>query len=242
HSIKVFFAIFLVSMVGYAQQPKIQITQLTDGFYVFTTYQSFKGTPFPSNGMYVVTEEGVVIIDTPWDTSQFQPLLDSIQWRHKHLAIMCLATHFHEDRTGGLDYYKLKGIKTYATKRTDNLCIERNEKRAELLIENDTVFAFGKYSFKTYYPGHGHTPDNIVIWFPEQKILYGGCLIKSLQAKELGNLADARVNQWKKSIHAIQRKFGEPNFIVPGHQDWASNQSLTHTLHLIDQYQKNGNR
>ena len=37
----------------------------------------------------------------------------------------------------------------------------------------------GQHAFQTYYGGQGHTPDNIVIWFDKEKILYGGCLVKS---------------------------------------------------------------
>ena len=83
---------------------KLKFGQLTDNLYVYTTQQLFSGTPFPSNSLYLVTAEGVVLIDTPWDKTQFQPLLDSIEKRHGKKVIMCLATHFHDDRTAGLEY------------------------------------------------------------------------------------------------------------------------------------------
>jgi metallo-beta-lactamase class B len=129
--------------------------------------------------MYLVTNNGVVMFDTPWDTTQFQPLLDSIENKHNKMVVLCIATHFHEDRTGGLDYYSQRGIKTYTTKKTDELSKERGMKRAEFLIEHDSTFTMGQYSFQTYFPGPGHTTDNIVVWFEKEKILYGGCLIKS---------------------------------------------------------------
>lgn len=55
--------------------------------------------------MYLVAKDGVVLFDTPWDTTQFQPLLDSIKLKHDKNVIICIATHAHEDRTGGLEYY-----------------------------------------------------------------------------------------------------------------------------------------
>lgn len=220
------------------QPGKLVISHLSGDFYVFTTYRVFQEMPFPSNGLYLVTDSGVILIDTPWDTTRFQPLLDSIQARHHKKVILCLATHSHEDRTGGLAYYRQQGIRTYATRQTDEICRERQEKRAEFLLNRDTVFTAGRYRFETYYGGAGHTPDNIVVWFPQERLLYGGCLIKSTEAGDLGNLADADTQAWPATLKKIRKKFRKPRYIIPGHQGWTSNRSLEHTLALLKQYRK----
>src|SRR5262245_6135254 len=144
------FLLFFVSSV-LAQQPtgSLNITRLTGEFYVFTTFNSYQGTMIPANGMYLVTDDGVVMFDTRWVTTQFQPLMDSIKNRHNKNVILCIANHFHEDRTGGLQYYAQKGIKTYTTTRTDELSKKRGMKRAELLIAKDTLFTVAQYSFQT---------------------------------------------------------------------------------------------
>lgn len=193
---------------------------------------------FPANGMYLVTVKGVVLFDTPWDTTQFQPLLDSIKTRHNLNVIMCISTHFHNDRTAGLNYYKQKGIRTFTTKQTDDLSKEKNEPRAEYLIYQDTTFNLGQNSFETFYPGKGNSPDNIVIWFGKEKILYGGCFIKSTETESPGNLSDANINEWIISVKRVQAKFDKPNYIITGHQDWTSKNSLTHTLKLLKKYKR----
>jgi hypothetical protein len=111
--------IFSSVLVGQAEKENLKITHLAGDFYIFTTYRDFKGTAFPSNGLYLVTDNGVVMIGSPWDTTQFQSLLDSIRHKHDKHVVMCIATHSHEDRTGGLEYYNQKGIKTFTTKQTD---------------------------------------------------------------------------------------------------------------------------
>ncbi|MDZ7897470.1 MAG: hypothetical protein U5N85_05505 [Arcicella sp.] len=68
-----------------------------------------------------MTDKGVVLFDSPWDTSPFQPLLDSIKLKHNKNVVINIATHSHEDRTSGLDFYKQKGIKTFTTKLTDEI-------------------------------------------------------------------------------------------------------------------------
>src|SRR5215813_449631 len=120
----------LSSILGQEPRVRLKITPLTGGFYVFTTFNLYEGTLIPANGMYLVTDAGVVMFDTPWDTTQFQPLLDGIKSRHNKNVVLCVATHFHEDRTGGLQYYAQKGIKTYTTTKTDELSRKTGKKRA----------------------------------------------------------------------------------------------------------------
>ena len=73
----------------------LKISHLTGDFYIFVTYNLYKGAKIPANGMYLVTNKGVVMFDTPWDTTQFQPLLDSIKAKHNKAVVACFATHFH---------------------------------------------------------------------------------------------------------------------------------------------------
>lgn len=230
-----FFVTFLTNV--FAQNKKLEIFHLTGDFYVYKTYQPYKGVSISANGVYVVTKKGVVMLDSPWDITQTEPLLDSIMKKHNKKVVMCIATHSHEDRTGGLEILKKNGIKTYTTKQTDKICAERGFNRAEFLIENDTTFTIGGHTFQTFYAGGGHTPDNIVVWFPKEKFLHGGCLIKSVDATNLGNLADADVKSWPSTIHHIQQKFGKANYVIPGHDGWDDVKSLEHTLKLIEEYQ-----
>ncbi len=218
----------------------LRISNLTGDFYVFTTYNYYKGNRIPANGMYLLTNKGVVLVDSPWDTTQFQPLLDSIRIKHNKKVVLCIATHFHEDRTGGLEYYRQQGIKTYTTRKTDELSRKRGMKRAEFLIDNDTVFTVGQYVFQTYFPGHGHAPDNIVIWFEKEKLLYGGCLVKSVDDSDLGNLGDASVTDYSTTIKNVRERCKNPKYIIPGHNDWTNTGSLEHTLKMAQELkQKN---
>jgi metallo-beta-lactamase class B len=231
--ILIFAGIFLLSGTSSTlAEKKLEITHLTGDFYVYTTYNYYKGNRIPANGLYVVTGAGVVIIDSPWDTTQFQPLLDTIQARHNKKAVMCLATHFHEDRTGGLEYYRSKGIATYTTKRTDALSQLKGMKRAEFLVENDTLFRVGEHTFEILYPGPGHAPDNIVVWFEKERILYGGCLIKSVDDHTLGNLGDADTKAYASTVEKVIRKCPRPSHVIPGHNGWIDKRSTEHTLEM----------
>ena len=231
-----FISLWAIPLYGRQSKQGISITHLIDNFYVYTTWQPINNAPFPSNSMYLVTDTGVVMFDTPWDSTQFQPLLDSIDARHHKKVILCIATHFHDDRTAGIGFLKSKGIPTYSSQLTYNLCKAKDEKQTQFFFSNDTVFHIGCYSFDIYYAGPGHTVDNIVIWFDKYKILYGGCLIKSNQAKNLGNIADANTTAWPVTIRKIIARFPHPKYIIPGHFGWTNGNALKHTLELLHKY------
>jgi len=235
------FIFSLTNIFGQAGKEKLKIAPLTGDFYIYTTYNTYEGYQVPANGMYLVTGNGVVMFDTPWDTTQFQPLLDSIQLKHNKSVVMCFATHWHSDKTAGLEYYRQQGIKTYTTSLTDELSKKNNKKRAEFLMAKDTVFNLGQYSFETYYPGEGHTADNIVIWFKKEKILYGGCLIKGADDENLGYLGDANVTAYASTLKNVQAKCRNPKFIIIAHSDWKNINSLNHSLKMAKELKKKNN-
>lgn len=236
------FIFAVANAFGQSNNADLYITPLTGDFYIYTTYNLYKGEKVPANGMYLVTAEGVALFDTPWDTAQFQPLLDSIKLRHQKKVVLCIPTHFHDDRTAGLEYYRRQGIKTYTTVLTDELSKKTNKKRAEFLMTKDTVFRLGKYSFETFYPGQGHTADNIVIWFNQEKILYGACLIKSFEDEDLGYLGDANKTAYAATIKNVQEKCRNPKYVIVGHGDWSKVKSLKHTRRMAKELKRKSGR
>ncbi|QJB31429.1 subclass B1 metallo-beta-lactamase [Chitinophaga oryzae] len=226
------------SMKAQTQNEPLRIQRLAGNCYVYTTMGTLEnGARFPSNSMYVITRQGAVMIDIPWDTAQLMPLLDTIRQRHGKEVIACIATHFHDDRTAGLNALAARGIKTYSTALTLALCKKEQNDQAEYIIPEDTTFRFGDRRLEVFYPGAGHSPDNIVIWVPEDKVLYGGCFVKSTDSRDLGNLSDASPHEWKKSMMKLKARYPRPVATVPGHGPLDSrHNACDHTLQLIKAY------
>jgi metallo-beta-lactamase class B len=239
---RLIFLLLMADSFGQTSTGKLKISHLTGDFYVYTTYKILDGSLFPSNSMYMVTDKGVVLFDTPWDTTQFQPLLDSISLKHHQKVVLCISTHFHADRTAGLEYFRQKNIKTYSSHLTYILCKEHNDNQAEYYFDKDTTFVVGSHKFQTYFPGEGHTKDNIVIWFENEKILYGGCFVKSTENEDVGNIADANMSAWETSIKNLIRKYPKIKFIIPGHFGWNGNKALEHTIKILEEEKKKNTR
>ena len=87
---------------------------------------------------------------------------------------------------------------------------------------------------KVFYPGPGHTSDNITVGIDGTDIAFGGCLIKDSKAKSLGNLGDADTEHYAASARAFGAAFPKASMIVMSHSaPIAAPQSL-HTARMAD--------
>ena len=73
------FLLMIVSwrVIAQKQEPRITITSLTKNYYVCTSYgyPSADAELFPANSLFVVTDAGIVLIDTPWGEGQTHQLI-----------------------------------------------------------------------------------------------------------------------------------------------------------------------
>lgn len=221
-----------------AQNRPLQIEKITENLYTYTTYQTFNGTLYSCNALYLVTQDGVVLFDTPWDKQLNQPLLDSIQQKHQLAVVKVFATHWHEDRAGGFEFFNRLGIDTYASQKTNQKLADEGLATAMHTFEDEATFTVGKDVFELLFVGEGHTFDNIVVWFPQQSVLDGGCLVKSIAATDLGYIREANLQAWPVSIINIQKRFENAKFIIPGHDNWKGQGHLEHTLKLLKEHKR----
>jgi metallo-beta-lactamase class B len=219
---------------GQSKLPPIMVTHLTGNVYVHTSYGLLDdGSTYPANGLYIVTDAGIIMIDTPWGETPTLQLLVTLKARYNKPVLYCISTHFHADRTGGVDVLKKRGIKTYSSKLTLQLAKQKGQHQPEFTFANDTTFTSGNFTVQTFYPGAGHTQDNIVVWLPSVKVLFGGCFVKSMESTDIGNLSDADLAAWPQSLANVEHKFKNIKYVIPGHLSWKGDTlMLRHTLEM----------
>jgi len=80
--------------------------------------------------------------------------------------------------------------------------------------------------------GGGHTVDNIVAWIPAKKVLFGGCLVKSANAMNLGNTSEADLAGYPVTLRKIKQEYSQARIVVPGHGRPGNMELVDHTIVL----------
>lgn len=210
---------------------KLKINKLSDNVYQHISSKRVEPWGLvEASGLVVINGTEAHIIDTPWTTQATKDLLEWIEAKGLTLK-STVVTHFHEDASGDLPLLNSLKIKTYATSLTNKLLKSKQKETSSDEIESNTVeLVDGVVS--VFYPGAGHTEDNIVVWLPKEKILFGGCFVKSLHAKHLGNTEDAVISEWANSIQNVINHYPGIKLVVPGHGAVGDTSLLTHTQKL----------
>ncbi|KXH84572.1 IND family subclass B1 metallo-beta-lactamase [Chryseobacterium kwangjuense] len=237
-SVKVFTMLFLFLINFFNAQVRDFVIEKPFGenLYLYKTFGVFGGKEYSTNALYLVTKKGVVLFDVPWQKTQYQSLMDTIKKRHNLPVIAVFATHSHEDRAGDLSFYNNKGIKTYATAKTNELLKKEGKATSNTITKTGKKYKIGGEEFVVDFLGEGHTADNVVVWFPKYNVLDGGCLVKSSAAVDLGYMGEANVQQWPTTMKNLKAKYPAGVKVIPGHDEWKGNDHVKHTLDLLQKH------
>ncbi|AKK75029.1 carbapenem-hydrolyzing beta-lactamase BlaB-1 [Chryseobacterium gallinarum] len=235
-SIRFFAIAFLLSSLAHAQAVRDFVIEppIQPNLYIYKTFGVFGGKEYSANAVYLITKKGVVLFDVPWQKTEYQSLMDTIKKRHNLPVIAVFATHSHDDRAGDLSFYNAKGIKTYATAKTNELLKKEGKATSTEIIITGKPYRIGGEEFIVDFLGEGHTADNVVVWFPKYKVLDGGCLVKSRTATDLGYTGEANVAQWPQTIARLKSKYGKAALVIPGHDEWKGGGHIERTEELLN--------
>lgn len=219
----------------YRLSPDLEVRKLADGVWLHTSWKDMQewGRVL-SNGIIVVSEGEALLIDTAWGEEPTEQLIDWISTTLKAPVVRAVVTHSHDDKMGGIGVLKRAGVTTYAQRLTSELAAQRGMALPDSLFTTEQLIPVGDRYVEAYFPGAGHTPDNVVVWLPDAKLLHGGCMIKEATSQHLGNLSDAVVSEWPASIERLMSRYGEAQVVVPSHGPVGDKELLDHTLHLLE--------
>jgi glyoxylase-like metal-dependent hydrolase (beta-lactamase superfamily II) len=215
---------------------QLSISQIADNVYQHISYKKFQSFGIvPASGLIVLDGKNAHIIDTPWTEADTEKLVVWIKSQGL-TPKSSISTHFHDDRAGGIPYLNKLSIDTYASKLTNHLLTNKNKQAAkhDLMMDNNAEgkLALANGAIEVFYPGAGHSRDNIVVWLPEHELLFGGCFVKSLSSKTLGYTGDADIAQWPVSMQKLINKYPTVKQVVPGHGEIGDNKLLIHSKTL----------
>lgn len=211
----------------------LEITQITPNAYIHTSFlQTDDFGNVPCNGLVVTANKEAIIFDTPVDDSSAEVLIRWIRETLGYTIHGIIPTHFHNDCLGGLKAFEGHEIPSYAHIKTIEFAKKNKLVVPQNSFSDSLVLKVGDKTVRAKYFGEGHTQDNVVGYFPSEEILFGGCLIKALDAQK-GYLGDANVDAWSSTVERVKKSFPKTKIVVPGHGKHGNLELLDYTMNLF---------
>jgi glyoxylase-like metal-dependent hydrolase (beta-lactamase superfamily II) len=188
---------------------------------------------FISNAGFVIPPAGVVVIDALGSPALAQRLLAEIRKHTDQPVTHVILTHYHADHIYGLQSFKAAGAKVlaheggklYLYSDTARLRLEASRKDLAPWIDQDTrlveadewlsgerEWVVGGVRLQIKPVGPAHTPEDLVVYLPQEKVLFAGDLVFRNRIPFVGQ---ANSRQWIKSLDSLLAF--DAKVIVPGH-------------------------
>jgi glyoxylase-like metal-dependent hydrolase (beta-lactamase superfamily II) len=194
---------------------------------------SLANAGYNSNAGFVVTGNGVVVIDALGTPTLGDALIAAIRSVTDQPIRRVLITHYHADHFYGLQAFKAVGAEVWAH-RSGREYIEGEEGRArleqrrrdldpwvdgktrlvgaDLWLEGDTSFRMGSISFEMIHMGPAHAPDDMVVVVREDGVIYSGDILFIGRIPFVG---DADSKRWLTTMDRLLAL--KPGTLVTGH-------------------------
>ncbi|MCE1198797.1 MAG: subclass B1 metallo-beta-lactamase [Marinilabiliales bacterium] len=214
---------------------KVELFKISSHTYLHVSAHDFKnfGTVL-SNGVIVVSDGKAILLDTPVTEAQTQVLLNWITQTLKAKIVAFVPNHRHDDCMGGLALLQRLKIPNYASRQTVEAAKKEHLPVPEKSFTDSLNLQLPGISVKCFYPGAAHTTDNIVVWIPTEKVLFAGCMVKSQQSTDLGNMADGDPAAYPVTLRKVLARYPDARIVVPGHGEPGGLELIRHTLEMAE--------
>jgi metallo-beta-lactamase class B len=212
---------------------ELKIKPISDNAFMHISYLTTNDFgKVECNGMIYLSGSEAIVFDTPTNDKASAELIDWIEAKKVNIKAV-VATHFHNDCLGGLQQFHNNGTKSYANFKTIELADSANlEVLPQEGFNNHTEFKIGNETVYATFYGAGHTADNVVGYLPNEQVLFGGCLIKTMNASK-GFLGDADTLAWTNTVDHLKRELPNIKIVIPGHGSHGGKELLDYTSELF---------
>lgn len=218
-------------------EPALHATQVADRVWFVQgvpALGSAANRNFISNAGFVVTDDGVVVVDALGSPALADELLAEIRRVTSQPVRYVIVTHYHADHIYGLQAFKAAGAtilahgagREYLNSDTAQKRLEASRQElgpwvddktrlvpADRWLEQDeTRLRVGSHEILIRHVGPAHTPEDLVVFVPKAGVLFSGDLFFRGRIPFVGQ-ADSRL--W---IDSLERLIDyRPRVVVPGH-------------------------
>ncbi len=188
---------------------------------------------FISNAAFVVTRDGVVLFDALGSPELARELQAEIARITPKPVTHVIVSHYHADHIYGLQVFKDAGATVIAHRggqlylNSETAALRLKASREELFpwidehtrlvpadrwIDGPTTLTVGGVDFLLRPAGPAHTPEDLVVYLPDRKLLLAGDIVFRARIPFVGQ-ADS--GHWIESLRTLLAF--DAQVIVPGH-------------------------
>ncbi|MGQ2923924.1 MAG: MBL fold metallo-hydrolase [Hydrogenophaga sp.] len=198
-----------------------------------TQLGSTRNQNFISNAGFVITPAGVVVVDALGSPRLAERLTQAIRQLTDRPITHVIVTHYHADHIYGLQHFKQLGAqivahrasREYIQSDTARLRLEASRTDlapwiddqtrivpADLWLDGATSLKVGGVVFELTPVGPSHTPEDLTVYVPSEKVLFAGDLFFHGRLPFVGQ---ANSRQWVLSLDRLLAF--DAKAVVPGH-------------------------
>jgi len=218
---------------------QVHLRQIHPDVWIHVSTKRFSNNSvFPMNGMIVRDGKGLLLVDTAWGEAATEALLAAVEREIGLPVRRAVVTHFHDDRLSGTRILEDRGVEVFCTELTRELATaEENATPSSTLADlNAPGSAVAIGPIEAFYPGPGHARDNIVVYVPGARILFGGCAVHEMARRGPGNIADADLDAWPTSLRMVKGRYPDAKVVIPGHGIPGGIELLDHSIAVLARY------
>ncbi|HZP06072.1 MAG TPA: subclass B2 metallo-beta-lactamase [Terracidiphilus sp.] len=218
-------------------KPVMRLSKLTGPIYLVED-EHYVAT----NSLVYIGPESVTVVGATWTPDTAKLLAGQIRKLTSRPIREVIDTSPDPEWSGGNAYWKRIGAQIVAHQVTNDFlrshwtaavaaCRKNNPTYPDLplvlptrVLQSDFNLQHG--DVRVFYLGPSHTPADVFVYFPKEKVLDAGSILK----ENLGNMAKADVKEYPTTLNRLKALDLPIRMIISGH--W----SAVHGPELVDHY------
>jgi cyclase len=175
----------------------------------------------PGNTTALVTDDGVLLVDDKFAVDHDNLMAEVKKLSTKPVKYV-ISTHHHADHTGGNPAMQKMDVKVIASEQArQNMIDSKQPGQPDIAVEHRATVTLGGKTAEIYYFGRAHTNGDIVILFPQDRVLSAGDIFTFGDATPqlIDYAGGGSAKEWTTTLDgALKLDFDS---VVPGHGNLA---------------------
>ena len=180
----------------------------------------------PGNTTVLVTSEGVVLVDDKFEIDH-ESLMAQLKTITNQPVKYVINTHYHADHSGGNPKLQALGAQVVTSQQARDKMVEvKQPGQANITMENSVRLFVGGKRIEVYRFGRAHTDGDIVVLFPDHRVLSAGDMftVGDATPQLVDYAGGGSARDWPVTLDGVLKL--DFDQVVPGHGVVVNKQEL----------------